>query len=90
MVGQLLGGNFAIPLDLEPILAGEDEVAAGSRLMERLLRRYPKAFDVVVVDGLYGRSGFIKLLQNHSKHIVFVLKDNNPDLLEDARGLFGS
>lgn len=90
VVGQLLGGSFAIPLDLEPILIGEDEVAAGTRLMERLLRRYPKAFDVVVVDGLYGRSGFIKLLRNHAKHIVFVLKDNNPDLLEDARGLFSS
>lgn len=90
VAGQLLGGSFAIPLDLEPILAGEDEVAAGTRLMERLLRRYPKAFDVVVVDGLYGRAGFIKLLRNHAKHIVFVLKDNNPDLLEDARGLFGS
>ena len=90
VVGQLLGGTFAIPLDLEPILAGEDEVAAGSRLMERLLRRYPKAFDVVVVDGLYGRAGFIKLLRNHCKHIVFVLKENNPDLLEDAKGLFTS
>lgn len=88
VVGQLLGGSFAIPLDLEPIWAGEDELAAGSRLMARLLRSYPKAFDVVVVDGLYGRSGFVHLLRNHSKHIVFVLKENNADLLEDAKGLF--
>ncbi|MBW2122239.1 MAG: transposase [Deltaproteobacteria bacterium] len=85
-----LGGAFAIPLDLEPVLAGEDEVAAGSRLMERLLRRYPKAFDVVVVDGLYGRPRFIEPLGDHSKHIVCVLKGNNSDLLEDAGGLFRS
>jgi hypothetical protein len=56
--------------------------------MGRLLASYPKAFDVIVVDGLYGRPGFVNLLRRHSKHIVFVLKDNNPDLLQDAKGLF--
>lgn len=90
VVAQLLGGTFAIVLDIEPIRAGEDEVGAATRLMERLLARYPKAFDVVTVDGLYGRAGFVNLLTRHSKHILFVLKENNPDLLEDARGLFRS
>jgi len=90
VVAQLLGGSFAIALDIEPIRAGEDEVAAATRLMERLLGRYPKAFDVVTVDGLYGRTGFVNLLTRHSKHIVFVLKENNHDLLEDAKGLFSS
>jgi hypothetical protein len=89
-LAQLLGGTFAIPLDIEPIRAGEDELAAAYRLMVRLLGRYPKAFDVVVVDGLYGRASFVNLLKRHSKHILFVLKENNPDLLEDARGLFRS
>jgi hypothetical protein len=89
-MAQLLGGTFAIALDIEPIWAGEDEVAAGSRLMERLLGRYPKAFDVVTADGLYGRASFVNLLKRHSKHVVFVLKENNPDLLEDAKGLFAS
>ncbi len=90
VVAQLLGGSFAIPLDIEPIRAGEDEVGAGRRLMERLLERYPKAFDVVTVDGLYGQRSFVKLLTQHAKHIVFVLKENNHDLLEDAKGLFAS
>jgi len=88
VVAQLLGGPFAIPLDLEPIRPGEDEVAAGSRLMKRLLRHYPKAFDVVSADGLYGRTGFVHLVTSHSKHLLFVLKENNSDLLEDAKGLF--
>ncbi|MFQ6094338.1 MAG: transposase [bacterium] len=90
VMAQLLGGHLAIPLDIEPIRSGEDEVAAGRRLMERLLKRYPKAFDVLAVDGLYGRAGFVNLLTRHSKHILFVLKENNPDLLEDAKGLFTS
>ena len=90
VVAQLLGGSFAIPLDIEPIRAGEDEVAAATRLMARLFKRYPKAFDVVTVDGLYGRAGFVNLLKKHSKHILFVLKENNHDLLEDAKGLFAS
>jgi len=88
VVAQLLGGTFAIALDIEPIGSGEDELGAGRRLMGRLLASYPKAFDVIVVDGLYGRPGFVNLLRRHSKHIVFVLKDNNPDLLQDAKGLF--
>jgi hypothetical protein len=90
VMAQLFGESFAIPLDIEPILAGEDEVAAVSRLMERLWGRYPKAFEVVTADGLYGREGFINLVRKHSKHILFVLKENNPDLLEDANGLFAS
>jgi hypothetical protein len=79
-MAQLFGEGFAIPLD----------VAAASRLMERLWGRYPKAFEVVTADGLYGREGFINLVRKHSKHILFVLKENNPDLLEDANGLFAS
>jgi len=77
-------------LDVEPILPGEDEVAAAMRLIERLIKNYPKAFDVVTVDGLYAREGFINLLLKHSKHPLFVLKENNSTLLRDARGLFST
>lgn len=90
VLAQLLGGTFAIPLDLEPIRPGEDELGAAHRLMERLLGSFPKAFDVVTVDGLYGRASFVSLLKRHSKHVLFVLKQNNSDLLEDATGLFRS
>lgn len=90
VVAQLLGGPFAIPLDIELIQPGEDEVAAGSRLMQRLFTNYPKAFDVVVTDGLYGRREFVQLVTSHRKHLLFVLKENNRDLLQDAKGLFAS
>jgi hypothetical protein len=45
-------------LDLEPQRLGEDEVAAALRLLERVLARYPRAFDVVLADGLYAQALF--------------------------------
>lgn len=56
--------------------------------MKRLLKSYPKAFDVVTTDGLYGRSGFVHFVTHHRKPLLFVLKENHPDLLKDAKGLF--
>ena len=82
--------DFPILLDNEEQRKGEDEVAAAFRLMERVLKNYPRAFDVVVVDGLYLRAPFFNLLLNHGKDVIAVLKDERRDLLEDARGLFKS
>ena len=42
-------------LDLEPQRGREDEVAAALRLLERVLARYPRAFDLVLADGLYAQ-----------------------------------
>ena len=44
-----------MPLDHEPILPGEDEVATAKRLLKRVIARYPRAFDLVLGDGLYWR-----------------------------------
>jgi len=88
VVAQIIGGPLAVPLSIEPILPGEDEVAAASRLLERLCRVFPKAFDVVTVDGLYVRAGFFNLAQLHHKHVIAVLKDDRRDLLQDAMSLF--
>jgi len=74
VVAQIISGPLALPLSIEPILPGEDEVAAASRLLERLYRVFPKAFDVVTVDGLYGRAGFFNLAQSHHKHVIAVSK----------------
>ncbi len=41
-----------IPLDHEPQLPGEEEVATAMRLLERVLLRYPRAFDLVLADAL--------------------------------------
>jgi len=42
-----------LPLDQEAQRPGEDEVATAVRLLERVLVRYPRAFDLVLADGLY-------------------------------------
>jgi len=75
-------------LDAEPMRAGEGEVAAALRLVTRLLRHVPRAFDVVVVDGLYAQAPFFQLVRRAGKHVVAVLKDPRRDLLQDAQGLF--
>ncbi len=85
---QLVGANWTLPLDAEPQRPGEDEVAAGLRLLERVLPIYPRAFDVVVADGLYADPRVFNYLYSRGKNILTVLKDNHPALLEDARALF--
>jgi hypothetical protein len=86
---MLLGEPFPILLDVEEQRPGEDKVAAAIRLGQRILKHYPRAFQVVVVDGLYLRANFFQLFLEHGKDIIAVLKDENRDLLEDARALFG-
>jgi hypothetical protein len=75
-------------LDLEPQRLGEDEVAAALRLLERVLAAYPRAFDVVLADGLYAQAPFFNFLLAHGKHALVVLKDPRRDLYQDAFGLF--
>ncbi len=86
----LLAKDFLVLLDLEPQRPGDDEVAAAMRLTERVLRNYPRAFDLIIADGLYTRPNFFKLASDHGKEVLTVLKDERRDLLQDARGLFNS
>ena len=86
-VACLVGGPVLIPLDIEEQRPGEDETGAALRLLERIQRRYPKAFDVVTADALYANPRILALLRSHHKHLVAVLKDNHPDLLTDAKSL---
>ena len=83
-------GPFSFLLDVEAQRSGEDEVATALRLFRRVVRLIPRAFDVVLVDGLYARTGFFQAVQNHGKDVIAVLKENRPDLLQDARGLFAT
>ncbi len=77
-----------IPLDHEPQLPGEGEVVTATRLLKRVLARYPRAFDLVLADGLYLQAGFINLLLAYHKHALVVLKDERRNLYQDAAGLF--
>jgi hypothetical protein len=79
-----------LPLDQEPQRPGEDEVATATRLLERVLIHYPRAFDLVLADALYARAGFFNFLREHHKHVLVVLKDERRDLYQDAAGMFRS
>lgn len=88
VMAQLVCGNFYLPLDIEPQHQGEDEVASAMRLLKRVLRNYPRAFSLILADGLYLRANFFKLALKHGKDVIAVLKDERRDLLKDAQGLF--
>jgi len=85
---QLVGADWSMMLDGEPMRPGEDEVATALRLLERVMAAYPRAFDVVAGDGLYAQGPFFNFVTAHGKDAIAVLKDENRDLLRDARALF--
>jgi hypothetical protein len=80
--------DLRLMLDAEPILPGEDEVAAALRLLDRVVRQYPRAFDLVQGDALYADPRFFHWAIQHGKYALAVLKDDRRDLLQDARRLF--
>ena len=88
VMASLLCDGFCFSLDMEPQNPGEDEVACAMRLLERILKEYPRAFDLILADGLYARAPFFKLALKHGKDVIAVLKDDRRDLLKDARRLF--
>lgn len=75
-------------LDLEPQRPGENEVAAAQRLLGRVIAAYPRAFDVVLADALYGVAPFFNYLLSHRKDALVVLKDERRNLYQDAAGLW--
>jgi len=87
VVAHLIGFDIPVVLDIEMILPGEGEIVAARRLLERLLVRYARFFDAIQGDALYLEGPLFNLCLKHHKHILAVLKDNNPALLADAKGL---
>ncbi len=87
VVAHLIGFDLPIVLDIEPIRPGEGEIVAAKRLLERLLKRYARFFDVVLGDALYWEAPLLELCAKHGKYLLAVLKDNNPALLTDAQAL---
>lgn len=88
VTAMLLGGGFPILLDAEPQRPEEDEIATALRLLERLLTNFPRAFDVVLGDALYTDPRLYNFLLDHGKDVLTVLKNENRNLLADARALF--
>lgn len=90
VVFQLLGRRFRLLLDAELVKNGEEEVGAAKRVIERVLHRFPRSFDILTGDALYAQAPVLNLLRTHHKHAVMVLKDERRDLLVDAEALFQS
>ena len=88
VMASLVFEGICLPLDMEPQRPKEDEVKCAIRLLERILKNYPRAFDLIIADGLYARAPFFKFVIKHGKDVIAVLKDDRRDLLKDARGLF--
>jgi hypothetical protein len=77
-------------LDHEPQRPEEGEVATALRLLTRVIDSYPRAFDLVLADGLYATAPFFNFLLARGKHALVVLKNERRNLYEDAAALFAS
>jgi len=86
--GMLKCRDFSILLDAEEQRRGEDEVAAATRLLARIMKNYPRAFKIIIADGLYARAKFFEFALSHKKEVIAVLKDERRELLHDAMGMF--
>ena len=84
---QLVGVTPALMLDYEPILPGEDEVAAATRLVRRLRQRYPRFIDILTLDAAYLEAPFTLAALEEGFEVVTVLKQENRDLYQDVQGL---
>ena len=74
-------------LDIEPIYPHEGEHTSSNRLLERVCRDYPKAFEAVTGDTLYLNGTTFGLLASHGKYGAAVLKDERRYLYEEAISL---
>lgn len=87
VAAMLVGDGVEILLDVESQRGWDDEVAAATRLLERVHRDYPRAFDVVLADALYARIRFFRTVRRLGKDAIVVLKHDEWDLTRDARAL---
>lgn len=88
VTAQLTTDGMPFLVDAEPQKPGEDELAAAIRLLDRVARNYPRAFDVVAGDAMYAQAPFFEFVLGLGKDVLTVLKDERRNLLQDAWGLF--
>lgn len=86
---QIVAKDFNLLLDVELQRPGEDEVAAALRLLTRVMDGHPRCFDVLTADAIYLRPSVLDFIRARGKHLVAVLKANQPELLGEARTLMG-
>ena len=52
-----------------------------------MCKNYPKAFEILIGDGLYLKGNIFKLLEAHHKYSIAVLKEERRQLFEEANNL---
>jgi hypothetical protein len=87
VVAHLIGFDLPIVLDIEPLRPGEGEITAARRLLVHLLARHARSFDAVAGDALYFEAPLMALCREHGKHLLAVVKEDNPALLEEVAAL---
>ena len=83
----LAGNDFAFMLDIEPVYPEKGELSSSYRLLRRVCKNYPKAFEVVAGDALYLAGPVFNLLASHHKLAACVLKDERRHLFEEGLSL---
>ena len=86
VVLTLVGYDFPIPIGLEMIKKGEDEVNCALRLLKRIVENLGVRFlDIVICDALYCNPNFFDECKKLGIVPGAVLKENQENLLESAR-----
>lgn len=85
---SLVGKDYHLFLDVEPIRPGEGEVVAARRLYDRVHPLYSRAYDIVVGDALYLEGPFFQDAIARKKDVMAVLKREDLNLFKDAEALF--
>ena len=83
----LAGSDFSFTLDIEPVIPGQGEKTSAYSLLKRVLKNYPRAFGLVIGDGLYLNGKIFNLLRSHHKKTVAVLKEERRQLSQEAEKL---
>jgi hypothetical protein len=85
VVITLVGYDFPIPLGMEMMRKGEDEVSCALRLLQRIVDSLGVRFlDIVIGDALYCTPNFFKECEKLGIAAGAVLKINQENLLESA------
>jgi len=85
---SLVGKDFHLFLDAEPIRPGEGEVVVARRLYERVHPLYSRAYDIVLGDAIYLEGPFFQEVLDNRKDVIAVLKRDDLALFVDAEALF--
>ena len=88
VVLTLAGYDFPIPIGLEMMRKGEDEVSCAIRLLKRVVNDLGvRCLDIVIGDALYCIPRFFDECEKLSVFPGAVLKDNQENLLETAKSM---